>query len=243
LRRESTLSDPADRPVTVVTGARKGIGRALAEHYCQRGHAVVGVSRSASDLDMENYEHFECDVSEEKRIQQLIRHVRDIHGKVDNLINNAGVASMNHALTTPVSTVTKSVSTNFLGTFLFCREVAKLMSRRRYGRIVNVSSVAVPLALEGEAVYAATKAAVETLSRVLAKELAPFQITVNTVGPGPLDTDLTRSVPKDKIDNILERQAFHELCTLDSVLGVVDFFLDPRNRLVTGQTVYLGGVW
>jgi 3-oxoacyl-[acyl-carrier protein] reductase len=237
------VSHQANRPVTVVTGARKGIGRALAEHYCQRGHTVVGVSRSASDLTLENYEHFECDVAEEKRIQQLIRHVRDTHGKVDHLINNAGVASMNHALTTPASTVTKSVSTNFLGTFLFCREVAKLMSRQRYGRIVNVSSVAVPLALEGEAVYAATKAAVETLSRVLAKELAPFQITVNTVGPCPLDTDLIRSVPKDKIQKILERQAFRELCTVDSVLGVIDFFIEPRNRLITGQTIYIGGVW
>ena len=229
--------------MTVVTGARKGIGRALAEHYCKRGHAVVGVSRSASDLSLENYEHVECDVADEKRIQQLIAHVRESHGKIDHLINNAGVASMNHTLTTPAATVTKSVSTNLLGTFLFCREVAKLMSRRRYGRIVNFSSVAVPLALEGEAVYAATKAAVETLSRVLAKELAPFQITVNTVGPCPLDTDLIRSVPKEKIDKVLERQAFRELCTLDSVFGVIDFFLDPRSRLVTGQTIYLGGVW
>ena len=237
------MSNQTDRPVTLVTGARKGIGRALAEHYCTRGHAVVGVSRSASDMRHENYEHVECDVSDEKRIQQLISHLREAYGKVDHLINNAGVASMNHALTTPVSTITKSVSTNFLGTFLFCREVAKLMSRRRSGRIVNVSSVAVPLALEGEAVYAATKAAVETFSRVLAKELAPFRITVNTVGPGPLDTDLIRAVPKEKIQKILERQAFRELCTPDSVLGVVDFFLDPRSRLVTGQTIYLGGVW
>jgi 3-oxoacyl-[acyl-carrier protein] reductase len=237
------VSNETDPPVTLVTGARKGIGRALAEHYCARGHAVVGVSRSASDLSLENYEHIEFDVSDEKRIQQLISHVREVHGKIDHLINNAGVASMNHTLTTPVSTVTRSVATNFLGTFLFCREVAKLMSRRRYGRIVNVSSVAVPLALEGEAVYAATKAAVETLSRVLAKELAPFQITVNTVGPGPLDTDLIKSVPREKIGRILERQAFHELSTMDSVVGVVDFFLDPRSRLVTGQTIYLGGVW
>jgi 3-oxoacyl-[acyl-carrier protein] reductase len=228
--------------VTLVTGSRKGIGRALAEHYCKRGHAVIGVSRTASDLRAENYEHFECDVAEEKGIQQLICHVREMHGKVDHLINNAGVASMNHALTTPVSTVTKSVATNFLGTFLFCREVAKLMIRRRYGRIVNFSSVAVPLALEGEAVYAATKAAVETISRVLAKELAPFQITVNTVGPCPLETDLIRSVPKEKIQKILEQQAFRELCTVDDVIGVVDFFLDPRSRLVSGQTIYIGGV-
>ena len=226
-----------------MTGARKGIGRALAEHYCQRGHTVVGVSRSASDLNVENYEHFECDVSEEKRIQQLIRHVRDTHGKVDHLINNAGVASMNHALTTPVSTVTKFGLDKFPWNVSVLPGSGEADERRRYGRIVNVSSVAVPLALEGEAVYAATKAAVETLSRVLAKELAPFQITVNTVGPCPLDTDLIRSVPEDKIQKILEQQAFRELCTVDSVIGVVDFFLDPRNRLVTGQTIYLGGVW
>jgi 3-oxoacyl-[acyl-carrier protein] reductase len=231
-----------DHPVTLITGASKGVGRALAEHYCRRGHCVVGVSRSASDLDLADYEHYECDVSDETRIQQLIRHVRGRYGRVDHLINNAGVAAMNHAMTTPLSTVTEAVATNFVGTFLFCREVAKVMSRRRWGRIVNVSTVAVPLALEGEAVYVATKAAIESLSRVLARELAPFQITVNTVGPCPLPTDMTNSVPREKIQKILDRQAFHELCSVEDVAGVVDFFLDPRNRLVTGQTIYLGGV-
>src|SRR4029077_12278128 len=117
--------------------------------------------------------------------------------------------SMNHVLLTPLSTVQKIMSTNFIGTFLFCREAAKLMQRKRYGRIINFATVATPLNLEGEAVYAASKAAVESLTRILARELADANITVNAIGPTAVKTDMVRSVPKDKMDALLARQAFH----------------------------------
>ncbi|NNL30780.1 MAG: SDR family oxidoreductase, partial [Gemmatimonadetes bacterium] len=110
------------------------------------------------------------------------------------------------------------------------------------GRIVNFSTVAVPLALEGEAAYAASKAAVESLTRVLAKELGSMGITVNAVGPTPIDTDLVRGVPEEKIQALVARQAIGRLGRYEDVTNVVDFYLRPESSFVTGQVVYLGGV-
>src|SRR5205085_2201457 len=133
----------------IITGTRKGIGRFLVEHYVGLGHQVVGCSRGKPDWTMENYSHFEADVADEKAVRLIFTEIRRKFGQLDNLINNAGIASMNHCMLTPVGTVREVLGTNVLGTFLFCREAAKLMERRKYGRIVNFTTVATPLKLEG----------------------------------------------------------------------------------------------
>ncbi|HEX5147278.1 MAG TPA: SDR family oxidoreductase [Conexibacter sp.] len=229
-----------DRPVTLITGTSRGVGRFLAEHYVERGHVVVGCSRGPQDWSHERYEHHALDVADEDSVQRLFARVRT-RGRLDHVVNNAGVAMLNHALLTPASAVASTLATNVLGTFLVCREAARAMRRRRFGRIVNLSTTAVPLKLEGEASYAASKAAVVSLTEVLARELAPFGVTVNAVGPGPLDTDLTRGVPRATLDRLLDRHALRRLTTFADVANVVDFLLAPESGMVTGQTVYLGG--
>lgn len=229
-------------PVTLITGARKGLGRFLAERYLAQGHVVVGCSRDASDLRAPNYQHFLADVADERAVKPIFTHIRKAHGRLDHLINNAGIASMNHVLLTPMSTVDAIFDTNLKGTFLFAREAAKLMQRQGYGRIVNMTTVATPLMLEGEAIYAASKAAVLSLTQVLARELGPFGITVNSVGPTPVKTDLIRSVPKEKLDALLARQALPRFGEPEDVANVVDFFLRPESGFVTAQNIYLGGV-
>ena len=232
----------ADERVLLVTGTRKGIGRALAEHYASRGWKVVGCSRKGVDFELENYEHHELDVADEHPVRELFKQVRASHGRLDALVNNAGVASMNHALLTPLDTVRRVVDTNLVGTFLFCREAAKLMRTSGGGRIVNLTTVAAALNLEGEAVYAASKAAVENLTRTLARELGDMGITVNAVGPTPIATDLVRNVPREKLDALVERQAIRRFGELRDVLNVGDFFLAPESDFITGQILYLGGV-
>jgi 3-oxoacyl-[acyl-carrier protein] reductase len=149
---------------------------------------------------------------------------------------------MNHALLTPGKTAREIMNTNVVGTFLFCREAARLMRKNRYGRIVNFATVATPLKLEGEALYASSKAAVITLTEILARELAELGITVNAVGPTPIDTDLIRSVPRDKIDSLVNRQAIKRMASFTDVSNVIDFFIRPESDFVTGQVVFLGGV-
>lgn len=230
------------KPVTVITGTRKGIGKFLAEHYVAQGHLVIGCSRSDIDWQLDNYEHFVLDVVDEAKVKKMFSAVRKKYGRVDNLINNAGIASMNHSLLTPVSTVQKVLNTNVVGTFLFCREAAKLMKKTKYGRMVNFTTVAVPLKLEGEAAYVASKAGVKSLTEVLSREYAEYNVTVNTIGPVPIETDLIRAVPADKIQNLLDRQAIQRFGVFEDVVNVIDFYLKPESSFITGQTLYLGGV-
>jgi len=231
-----------NRKVMLITGTRKGIGKHLAQYYSKKGFDVIGCSRKPPDYKLKNYRHFCLDVSDELKTKRMFMEIDKTYNRLDVLLNNAGKASMNHVLLTPLKTVRDILNTNFLGTFLFCREAAKLMQKNRYGRIVNFVTVATPLKLEGEAVYASSKAAVINLTEILARELAKFGITVNAIGPTPVKTDLIRSVPKNKIDGIIKRQAIHRYGEFRDIANVIDFFIKPESDFITGQIVFLGGI-
>lgn len=228
--------------VILITGARKGIGRSLAEHYLNQGHSVVGCSRKNSDLSHADYTHFCLDVADEAAIREMFAEISTKQMRLDVLINNAGVASMNHVLLTSAAKAREIVETNFIGTFLMCREAARLMKKNNFGRIVNLVSVATPLKLEGEAVYAASKAAVISFTQVVAKELASFGITVNAIGPTPIETDLIKSVPREKLDQLIDLQAIKRPGTFSDVTNVTDFLIRPESDFITGQVIFLGGV-
>ena len=231
-----------DGQVILITGTRKGIGRYLAEYYLNNGCYVYGCSRSDSDLHHDNYKHFALDVSDEEKVKKLISEIRKNHKRLDVLINNAGIASMNHVLLTPVDSVKKIFETNFLGMFLFCRESAKLMKKANSGRIINFVTVASPLKLKGEAIYAASKAAVINFTEIAAKELAEFGITVNAVGPTPIKTDLIGSVPEEKIKSLIRQQPIQRYGEFQDVVNVIDFFIRSESNFITSQIIYLGGI-
>lgn len=228
--------------VFIITGTRKGIGKELSEYYLNKGNIVVGCSRGESSIQHKNYRHFCLDVSDEKAVINMVRKTKKEFGKIDVLLSNAGIASMNHIMITPYKTAQNIISTNLFGTFLFLREVSKVMSKTKNGRIVNFATVATPLRLEGEAIYAASKAAIVNLTEIAARELADFNITVNAIGPTPVPTDLIKNVPKDKMDTLLNRQAIKRFGEFKDVVNVIDFFIDERSDFVTGQVIYLGGV-
>lgn len=230
------------REVVLITGTRKGIGRFLAEHFVKQGALVEGCSREQPDWKLEHYTHHLTDVAEEAQVKAMISSIQKRHGRLDIVINNAGVAAMNHTLLTPAATVDRIMAINFRGAFLVCRESAKLMKKRKYGRIVNFSTIAVPMHLEGEAIYAASKSALTLLTQILARELAEFGITCNVIGPTPIETDLIRSVPKEKINQLLSRLAIKRLGRFEDVANAIDFFVRPASNYVTGQVIYLGGL-
>ena len=232
----------SDQERMIITGTRKGIGKYLAQYYVQKGFYVIGCSRGEVDYELENYQHFCLDVADEIKVKQMFVEIRKTHNRLDVLINNAGIASMNHSLLTPIETVRRILDTNVVGTFLFSREAAKLMRNNLRGRIINFVTFAIPFKLEGEAIYAASKAAVATLTEILSREYADFGITVNAVAPPAIQTDLIRGVPKEKMDALLSRQAIHRFGEPEEVCNVIDFFIRPESDMVTGQIIYLGGV-
>ena len=226
----------------LITGSRKGIGRFLSQYYLDKGYNVIGCSRSESDLTHNNYIHFLCDVKNELEVKQTVKEGKKRFGDINILINNAGKASLNHSTLTPSHTIKDVFETNYLGSFLFSRECSKQMIKAKWGRIVNFSSVAVPLSLDGEMAYASSKSAIEKMSKILSKELSFFNITVNTIGPTPIYTDLIKVVPKDKVDQIINLQTLKRFGEFNDVSNVIDFFINDKSSFITGQKIYLGGL-
>ena len=236
--------------VFIISGSSRGIGKALSEHYLKCGDIVVGCARSTSDIAHKNYRHFILDINDEKAVVAMVRAAKKEFGKIDICLNNAGMASMNHILTTSYESAKRLVDVNFLGAFLLSREAAKAMISNKIsnknsatsGVIINFSSVAVPLCLEGEAIYAASKAACESLTKTMAKELASYSIRVNAIALAPVQTDLIKAVPKDKINALLEHQAIKRFGEFEDIINVIDFFISQKSDFITGQIITLGGV-
>jgi 3-oxoacyl-[acyl-carrier protein] reductase len=225
----------------MITGASRGIGAHLVLHYLGQGDQVIGCARGPATVEHECYTHLQVDVTDEAAVRAGFFDIRQRFGRLDVLINNAGIASMNPVALTPYDTARQIMSTNFLGTFAFTHAAMRLLRSSRTGRIVNFTTVAVPMRLEGEAIYAASKSAVETFTRIVAREAAPFGITCNAVGPSPVRTQLTENVGTDKIEKLLARQAIPHWAESSDVANVVDFFLRPESAMITGQVIYLGG--
>ena len=231
-----------DPEVVLITGTSKGIGRFLVEHFIKKGAVVNGCSRKTVDWSLPGYKHHIADVTNEAHVKAMFSSIKKLYGQLDVTITNAGIASMNHVLLMPCSTATKIVETNLLGTFLVCRESAKLMKKHSHGRIVNFSTIAVPMHLEGEAIYAASKSAVVTFTQIIAREFAEFGITCNAVGPAPIETDLIRGVPPEKINRVVSKLAIKRLGRFADIANVIDFFVKPESNYITGQVIYLGGI-
>jgi len=225
----------------LITGATRGIGEALVRHCLDAGDSVFGCGRTPSAVSHPQYTHFCVDVTAPAAVAQLFEDVRTQAATLDVLINNAGVASMNAIVLTPDETARRIVDTNVLAPFTFTRLAVRLLRRSPAARIVNLSSVAVPLRLEGEAIYAASKSALETFTRIAARELGQFGITCNAVGPSPIRTALVAGVPDAKLQAMVDAQAVRRWATTADVVNVVDFFLRPESSMITGQVVYLGG--
>lgn len=228
--------------IIVITGTSRGIGKYLAEYYLDKLNIVNGCSRSSSTINNKKYNHYSLSVFDEKAVVKMIRDISKKFGKIDILINNAGIASMNHFLLTPLSTMKKIYDTNVMGTFLFSRECAKVMMNKKWGRIINFATVATPLKLEGELAYASSKSSIVNLTQIIAKELAPYNITCNSVGPTPVYTDLVKNVPEEKMKSLINRQAIKRYGEFADISNVIDFFIKPESDFITAQIIYLGGV-
>jgi 3-oxoacyl-[acyl-carrier protein] reductase len=222
----------------VVTGASKGLGRAVCERLAGKGVEVLGLARDVSEVP---FAAVACDVSSPTQVRETARQLKREGKSVQGLINAAGIASMNLAVTTPPETAQRIIEVNLLGTIYCCQSFAPLMIRNKGGAIVNFSTIAVALGLKGESIYAASKAGVEGFTRAFAREMADFHVTVNCIAPGPIATDLLKGVTPAQISKIVAQQVIPRQFTPDAVSDLVELLLDPRSRSLSGQVLHVGG--
>ena len=236
--------------VALVTGASRGIGRAIAARLAREGASVVvNYARSASEaheavatIKSEGGRAIavQADVAKTEDLQRLFDQTTEHFGKIDILVNNAGVLT-----TKPIAEVTeedfeKLFAVNVKGTFFACRLAAQRMSRG--GRIINISTTVTNLMLPNYSLYAASKGAVEQITRTLAKELGARKITVNGVSPGPTDTELFRAgKTEEQIEGMAQMSAFGRLGRPADIADVVAFLVSEEARWISGQNLRTNG--
>jgi len=228
-------------PVMVITGTSRGIGRAVMEYFVAKGYQVVGCSRSPVNFKIEGYHHNQVDVGDEKQVRAWVRRIRADFKRIDVLVCNAGSVQSALLMTvTPDDVLQTFLRTHVAGTYYVCREISKVMISQKQGRIITVSSLGVPLHLEGTSAYSATKSAIVEMTKILAKELATLGITCNVLAPGLFMTEAAQAMGQEWATRLLEKQTIKRLVTVEEICNVIAFFASSQSGCITGQVINMG---
>lgn len=236
-----------NKKIALVTGAANGIGKSIVEKFINEDYFVVAI-----DIDERNGEllvdkfglsnlfFVNADISNEREIKDLVMGVLNNYHKIDVLVNNAGVIRDNLIWNTPVEDFDLVLNINLKGTWLLCKEVAKIMKEQKFGRIINIASRAW-LGNRGQSNYSASKAGVIALTRVLALELGRYNVCVNAVAPGLINTPLTKKLSQEVLRKLIEAQPTRAMGEPEDVANVVSFLASEKTNFITGQTIYVDG--
>ncbi len=234
----------------IVTGASRGIGQAIAIRLAACGASVAGVARTLAGLESTLAaiqaiggvaEGYAADVAVAADVERVVEAVEAKSGKIHILVNNAGITRDGLMLRMEEDAWREVLDTNLKGTFLFSKSVGACMMRGRYGRIVNISSVAGMVGNPGQANYSASKAGVIGFSRTIARELASRGITVNVVAPGFITTEMTGALPEKIKTEVKERIPVRRFGTPEDIADLVCYLAGPSASYLTGQVIAVDG--
>jgi 3-oxoacyl-[acyl-carrier protein] reductase len=236
--------------VALVTGASRGLGKAIALALAQEGASVAVVARSEDALKetLEAVrvlgvaaEPFALDVSKEADVDAAVEKIAARFGRIDVLVNNAGVTRDGLLMRMKSDDWDAVINTNLKGAFHLTKPVARLMVKQRYGRIVNISSVIGLMGNAGQANYAASKAGLIGFTKSVAREFASRNITCNVVCPGFIETDMTKGLGDDLRAKLMEKIPLGRLGQPEDVAGLVAFLASPAANYMTGQILTIDG--
>lgn len=244
------LSVKLDGQVAMVTGASQGIGKTCAERLGQCGATVLCIARNADKLAETvqqikslggQAEAFACDVTQREAVEQLFTQVEERFKRLDILVNNAGVTRDTLLPRMTDAQWDEVILTNLTSCFLFCRAASRIMMSARYGRIINMSSVAGLIGNPGQTNYSASKAGMIGLTRSLSRELGKRKVTVNAVAPGFIESEMTKSLGEEMMKEVKQRIPANRLGTANDVAAAVLFLASPAASYITGQVITVDG--
>lgn len=233
--------------VVFVTGAAQGMGRAIVSHFAAAGATVVAADINADAAAEavaalgERGLALACNVADPASVRSAFAAVDERFGRVDVVINSAGIGSVDAFLDTPDDNWTRVIGVNLTGSFLCCREGARLMQKcGAKGSIINVSSTAA-MSGEGPSHYCASKAGVMGLTRSIARELAPVGIRVNTIVPGPTNTPMMAGIPEEWMQAMIKAIPLGRMCEPEEIARVAAFLASDDAGFITGQNIAVNG--
>jgi len=236
-----------EKRIAIITGAAKGIGKAIVKRLIADNFFVIAIDVDAksgkqliAELGKDKVSFAKADICKEKVIQLLFDKILSKYKRIDLLVNNAGIIRDNMIWNMPLEDFDAVLEINLKGTWLMCREVAKVMKKQNSGRIINIASRAW-LGNRGQSNYSASKAGIVALTRVLALELGKFNVLVNAVAPGLIDTPLTQKLEKSVLEKLIESQPTKSMGKPEDIANTVSFLAAETTQFLTGQTIYVDG--
>ena len=235
------------KKIALVTGATRGIGRAIAERLVNDGFFVVGTATSERGADVisgylgESGCAFKLDVTDSDSVANVLDTIKTNYGDIMTLVNNAGITRDNLLMRMSDSEWNDIIQTNLTSIFKLSKSVLRPMMKNRFGRIINIGSVVGTMGNAGQANYAAAKAGVVGFSKSLAREVASRGITVNTVSPGFIATDMTNALTEEQKKNTLASVPAGRLGSTEEIAAVVSFLASDGASYITGETLHVNG--
>ena len=236
-----------NKKTAIVTGAAKGIGKAIAERLSNEGFFIViadvdneNGNKLSENLGKNKASFYNCNIQSEEEVTGLFNKLIKEHKKIDVLVNNAGIIKDNMIHKMTFEDFESVIDVNLKGTWLMCREAAKIMREQKSGRIINITSRAW-LGNPGQSNYSASKAGIVGLTRVLALELGKYNVLVNAVAPGLIDTPLTQALTEEVRNKLIQAQPTKTMGKPEDIANAVSFLADENTKFITGQTIYIDG--